>query len=94
MEEKEKQFGEITRRDFLKDASLVVGGAAIGSTALLAACGGGEETTTVTTTVTSGGGMQAELMLLEPTGASASQITHLHAERLDTLDGKTIALMD
>ena len=90
MEEKEKQFGEITRRDFLKDAGLVVGGAAIGSTALLAACGGGEETTTVT----SGGGMQAELMLLEPTGASASQITHLHAERLDTLDGKTIALMD
>ncbi len=41
------QSGEISRREFLKDAGLVVGGAAIGSTILLAACGDGEVTTTV-----------------------------------------------
>jgi len=48
-----KESGEISRRKFLKDAGLIVGGAAIGSTVLLAACGEGEVTTeTVTTTVT------------------------------------------
>ena len=52
-EEKKKESGEISRREFLKDAGLVVGGAAIGSTVLLAACGEGEVTTeTVTTTTT------------------------------------------
>ncbi len=45
-----KESGEISRRDFLKDAGLVVGGAAIGSTVLLAACA--PETETVTETVT------------------------------------------
>jgi len=48
-----KEAGEISRREFLRDAGLVVGGAAIGSTVLLAACEEGEVTTeTVTTTVT------------------------------------------
>lgn len=51
-ENKKKDSGEITRRDFLKDAGLVVGGAAIGSTALLAACGGETTTETATKTVT------------------------------------------
>jgi aerobic-type carbon monoxide dehydrogenase small subunit (CoxS/CutS family) len=51
-EDKKKKSGGISRREFLKDAGLVAGGAAIGSTVLLAACGGGEETT-VTKTVTS-----------------------------------------
>jgi len=52
-EEKKKESGEISRREFLKDAGLVVGGAAIGSTVLLAACGDGEVTTeTVTQTQT------------------------------------------
>jgi len=50
MTEKEKKTKGISRRDFLKDAGLLVGGTAIGSTVLLAACGGGE--TTVTETVT------------------------------------------
>jgi aerobic-type carbon monoxide dehydrogenase small subunit (CoxS/CutS family) len=48
-EKKEKESGGKTRREFLKDAGLLVGGTAIGSTVLLAACGGGE-TTTVTQT--------------------------------------------
>ena len=40
----------LSRREFLKDAGLVVGGAAVGSTVLASACGG--KTTTVTSTVT------------------------------------------
>ena len=40
----------ISRREFLKDAGLVVGGATVGSMAILSACG---ETKTVTKTVTS-----------------------------------------
>ena len=51
MTEKEKETKGLSRREFLKDAGLLVGGTAIGSTILLAACGGGE-TETVTNTVT------------------------------------------
>ncbi|UCE97845.1 MAG: (2Fe-2S)-binding protein [Dehalococcoidia bacterium] len=49
-EKKKNGSGGKTRRDFLKDAGLLVGGTAIGSTVLLAACAG--ETETVTNTVT------------------------------------------
>jgi hypothetical protein len=49
-EKKKKESGVISRRDFLKDAGLLVGGAAIGSTILMAACKGETETTTVTST--------------------------------------------
>lgn len=48
MPEEVKNTG-ITRRDFLKDAGLVVGGAAVGSTILASAC---SKTTTVTSTST------------------------------------------
>ena len=52
-EKKKNGSGGKTRREFLKDAGLLVGGTAIGSTVLLAACGGGEtETVTKTATVT------------------------------------------
>ena len=51
MTEKEKKK-EISRREFLRDAGLLVGGTAIGSTILLAACGGGETTETITKTQT------------------------------------------
>lgn len=49
-ENKKEERGKISRRDFLKDAGLIVGGAVIGSTTLLAACGSKEavETKTVT----------------------------------------------
>jgi len=50
MEERRKKSGGISRRDFLKDAGLLVGGAAIGSTILMAACKGETETTTITST--------------------------------------------
>jgi aerobic-type carbon monoxide dehydrogenase small subunit (CoxS/CutS family) len=49
-EKKNNGSGEKTRREFLKDAGLLIGGTAIGSTVLLAACGGEETTKTVTTT--------------------------------------------
>ena len=52
-EKKKNGSGGKTRREFLKDAGLLVGGTAIGSTVLLAACGGGEDITeTVTQMVT------------------------------------------
>jgi len=51
-EEKKKEAGVISRREFLKDAGLVVGGAAIGSAVLLAACAPKEGGATVTTTAT------------------------------------------
>ena len=51
-EEKKKESGSISRREFLKDAGLLVGGTAIGSTVLLAACGGETETVTNTATKT------------------------------------------
>jgi aerobic-type carbon monoxide dehydrogenase small subunit (CoxS/CutS family) len=50
LEEKEKEEAKgLSRREFLKDAGLVVGGAAVGSTAFLNAC---SSTKTVTTTKT------------------------------------------
>jgi Fe-S-cluster-containing hydrogenase component 2 len=50
MTEKEKESREISRREFLRDAGLLVGGTAIGSTIFLAACAGEPETATVTQT--------------------------------------------
>jgi carbon-monoxide dehydrogenase small subunit len=47
---KEKEVKGLSRREFLKDAGLVVGGTAVGSMAILSACKG--ETTTVTSTKT------------------------------------------
>jgi len=56
MTEEKKKSGEISRREFLKDAGLLVGGTAIGSTVLLAACGGETVTETATKTITAAGG--------------------------------------
>lgn len=58
--EQKKKVGEpgkkprgISRREFLKDAGVIVGGATIGSVAILNSCGGGtDKTVTVTTTTT------------------------------------------
>jgi aerobic-type carbon monoxide dehydrogenase small subunit (CoxS/CutS family) len=49
--------GRLSRREFLRDAGLLVGGTAIGSSAFLAACNGGKTvTSTVTSTVAKTGG--------------------------------------
>ena len=50
MSEKE-ETKQISRRQFLRNAGIVVGGTAVGSSVLLAACGGEEVTKTVTKTV-------------------------------------------
>jgi len=47
-----KGSGGKTRREFLRDAGLLIGGTTIGSTVLLAACGGDTTTETVTATQT------------------------------------------
>jgi len=53
MTEKEKKgSGGKTRREFLRDAGLLIGGTTIGSTVLLAACSGDTATETVTATQT------------------------------------------
>ena len=51
-EKEKKESGVISRREFLKDAGLILGGTAIGSTVLLAACGGDTVTETVNSTET------------------------------------------
>jgi aerobic-type carbon monoxide dehydrogenase small subunit (CoxS/CutS family) len=60
-EKKKNGSGGKTRREFLKDAGLLVGGTAVGSTVLLAACSSAEtetvtNTVTNTVTTTAGGG--------------------------------------
>lgn len=52
MAEGKEETSKISRREFLKDAGLVVGGATIGSMAIMSACNGGETTKTVTNTST------------------------------------------
>ncbi|MEJ2071323.1 MAG: (2Fe-2S)-binding protein [Syntrophobacterales bacterium] len=54
MPEKERETkGQISRRQFLKSAGIVVGGTAVGSSILISACsGGGSEVITKTATVT------------------------------------------
>jgi hypothetical protein len=61
-ERKEEEYSKISRRKFLKDAGLLVGGATVGSMAIMGACSGGDTkivtntvTTTNTKTVRSGG---------------------------------------
>jgi carbon-monoxide dehydrogenase small subunit len=47
--EKENKSGQVSRRQFIKGAGIVIGGTAVGSTFLLSACGGGDGTTTTVT---------------------------------------------
>jgi hypothetical protein len=89
---KEKKISGISRREFLKDAGLLAGGAALGGSALLSACSGGTQTVnntqTVTTTVTSAPA-SASITVYDINGAH--EILSLFAERLGDLNGKTIA---
>jgi hypothetical protein len=67
--------GEFSRREFIKDAGLIAGGAAIGSVSTL-----------VTTPAEAAD--PVSLTVYDPTGSI--QVTQLNAPRLDTLAGKTI----
>jgi hypothetical protein len=92
MAKKDKKISNISRREFLKDAGLLAGGAALGGSALLSACSGGTQTVnntqTVTTTVTSAPA-SASVTVYDINGAH--EILSLFAERLGDLNGKTIA---
>ena len=45
-EENNKKTSGLTRREFIKDAGIVVGGASVASMALLSACNGDTKTVT------------------------------------------------
>ena len=77
-EEKKEESGGVSRREFLRDAGLLVGGTAIGSVVLLAACGGETETVTSmatkTSTVTAPGGMTT-VTITAPGGGTITETT-------------------
>jgi aerobic-type carbon monoxide dehydrogenase small subunit (CoxS/CutS family) len=81
-EKKRKESSGISRREFLKDAGLVVGGAAIGSTILLAACGGKETTKTKTETLT-----QTQIATQTVTAAGGT-VTESVSKFVDPIDGQ------
>ena len=96
MTEKEKSgSGGKTRREFLKDAGLLVGGTAIGSTVLLAACGGDGETTvtktvTNTSTVTQGGStvtLPGSTVTTTVGGGATVTATETATKFVDPIDG-------
>jgi aerobic-type carbon monoxide dehydrogenase small subunit (CoxS/CutS family) len=79
MTEKEEETKGLSRREFLKDAGLLVGGTAIGSTVLLAACGGETTTETVTATVTAGA--------TTVTDTQTATVTDTQTKFVDPIDG-------
>ena len=88
MSEEETKSKGLSRREFLKDAGLVVGGATVGSMAILSACGGGEtvtntvtKTNTATVTSTVGAGATATVTTtVTSTGAAVTKF-------VDPIDG-------
>jgi hypothetical protein len=100
-EMKDKEPGQISRREFIKDAGLCAGCAAVGGAALLSGCAAQAQTETVTTTVTSPPVTKTvqvtatpapiSLELMNPAGDQ--EITQLFAPRLSTLDGKKVAFL-
>jgi len=81
MAEEKRETKGISRREFLKDAGLVVGGATIGSMAFVSACGGGSST--VTKTVTGG----TTTVTAPPTTVTVNKF-------VDPYDGQTFATQD
>jgi aerobic-type carbon monoxide dehydrogenase small subunit (CoxS/CutS family) len=99
MEEERKnkdKTGQISRREFLKDAGLIVSGATVGSMAILSACGGDGETTktvtsTVTKTVTSLGGSGATVTVTAnpSTGAPGKISLTVNGQKFEIENVKT-----
>lgn len=91
----EELIGGLSRREFLKNAGFVVGGATVGSMSILAACQGGAtstvtKTNTVTTTAVStttvGAGQTATVTITQPVGQvdlAAQGIVHLIVNGVD-----------
>jgi carbon-monoxide dehydrogenase small subunit len=68
--EDKNSTGKISRREFLKDAGLVVGGATIGSMSILSACKGDGTTSTVTSTKTVTNTVTATTTVVQPGNGS------------------------
>jgi aerobic-type carbon monoxide dehydrogenase small subunit (CoxS/CutS family) len=93
-EEKKKTPEEISRREFLKDAGLLVGGAAIGSGVILAACGDGDgatvtETDTVTATKTVTSTAPGDTVTVTTT---AGEVTKTVTTTTTAGDGETVTI--
>ncbi len=79
----EESKSTISRREFLKDAGLIVGGATVGSMALINACGatatvtapGGTTTKTVTSTAPGQGGATVTTTVTQPGGTGVVTVT-------------------
>ncbi len=82
MERETQEQKGLSRREFLKDAGLIVGGATVGSVALLSACGG--ETTRTVTVTSAPTSPAAQTTVTQPVGGAA--VTNL------TVNGKAYAL--
>ncbi len=100
MDKKERQTPrELSRREFLKDAGLVVGGATLGSMALLNACNNAAAAGDSTVTVTATAPGKTTTVTAAPASVSATiydingahEIMSLFAARLGDLNGKKIA---
>ena len=79
-EENKKESGEISRREFLKDATLIAGSAAIGSSLALAA--------SAQTVSAQGAATPVTLEIFDPKGPT--EVTAVYNKRLDTVEGKRI----
>ncbi len=77
-DEVKREEGEISRREFLKDAGLIASSAALGSVASLAAA-------------PAQAAEPVKFTLYDPTGAIV--VSKLFNPRLDTLEGKTICMV-
>jgi aerobic-type carbon monoxide dehydrogenase small subunit (CoxS/CutS family) len=75
MPEKEKEIesGQISRRQFIKGAGIIVGGTAVGSAFLLSACGGGDGTTTTVTRTTTATQTQTATQTVTTTAGGSTQ---------------------
>jgi len=82
MEEKKERSAQISRREFLKDAGLIVGGATIGTMAVMSACKGDGATSTVTETKTAtttktvtSGGSGSTVTVTSPPGTKVVEVS-------------------
>lgn len=86
--EKEPAGEKISRREFFKDAGLIVGGAAIGTALPIATASAESVARDAPSVAAPAQATPFSLEVLDP--SPAYKVSFLHAPRLDTLEGKTI----
>ncbi len=98
MTEKEEKnsSGGVSRREFLKDAGLLVSGTAIGSSILLAACGDGETVTEMATKTVTGAGSTATktVTTTEQVGGATVTDTVTESRYICPVDGMEFDTLD